>query len=309
MKTSLTASALAELNLAMMDYRALAALAAVLRSGSFEGAAARLGVTPSAVSQRVRGLEERVGAVLVQRGVPARATPAGERLLRHADDVAALERALSADLPEVPAERPTLRIAVNADSLATWFLPALAGLDMLFEIEIDDQDYSDLWLRRGAVAAAVTARADPVQGCDCRPLGALPYRAVASPAFRDRWFAAGMTADALRQAPSLRYDSRDRLQADWAEAECGRAVDLPAHRLASSEGFRQAALLGLGWGMAPLPLVAPDLREGRLVALSPRGIETPLHWQVSRLSARALAPLTAAVRAAARAMAGNVLSG
>lgn len=286
----------------MLDYPALAALSAVLRSGSFEGAAARLGVTPSAVSQRIRGLEERMGAVLVLRGTPARATAAGERLLRHADDVAALEQALSADLPGVAPERPTLRIAVNADSLATWFLPALAGLDMLFEIEIDDQDHSDQWLRRGAVAAAVTARADPVQGCDVRTLGALPYRAVASPAFRARWFAGGVTAAALIRAPSLRYDSRDRLQADWAAAECGGAVDLPAHRIASSEGFRQAALLGLGWGMAPLPMVAADLAAGRLVALSDRGLVTPLFWQVSRLSARALAPLTAAVRAAARAI-------
>jgi len=284
----------------MLDFPALAALSAVLRSGSFEAAAARLGVTPSAVSQRVRGLEERVGAVLVLRGLPARATAAGERLLRHADDVAALEQALAADLPGVPAQRPTLRLAVNADSLATWFLPALSGLDMLFEIEIDDQDHSDQWLRRGAVAAAVTARADPVQGCDSRPLGALPYSAVANPAFRDRWFGGGITADALTRAPSLRYDSRDRLQADWAATECGMAVDLPCHRLASSEGFRQAALLGLGWGMAPLPMVAEDLRAGRLVALSARGLDTPLFWQVSRLSARALAPLTAAVRTAAK---------
>lgn len=285
----------------MLDYPALAALAAVLRAGSFEAAAARLGVTPSAVSQRIRALEERMGTILVLRGAPARATAAGERLLRHADDVAALEQALAADLPGSAPGRPVMRIAVNADSLATWFLPALAGLDMLFEIEIDDQDHSDERLRRGAVAAAVTARAAPVQGCDSRPLGALRYLAVASPAFRDRWFPGGVTAGALKAAPSLRYDSRDRLQADWAAAITGERIDLPCHRIASSEGFRRAALLGLGWGMNPVPLIAEDLRAGRLVALAPDPLDTPLYWQVSRLSARALAPLTAAVRAAARA--------
>lgn len=284
----------------MLDYAALAALQAVLRAGSFEAAATRLGVTPSAVSQRIRTLEERMGSVLIRRGPPARATAAGERLLRHVDDVAALEQALAADLPGIAAGMATLRIAVNADSLATWFLPALAGQPFLFELEIDDQDHSDDWLRRGAVAAAVTARALPVQGCDARPLGALRYLAVASPAFAARWFPDGPTPAAFAQAPSLRYDARDALQVRWVAQETGCTVDLPAHRIASAAAFRQAALLGLGWGMNPKVLVADDIAAGRLVALSPRPLDTPLFWQVSRLSARALAPLSAAVRAEAR---------
>lgn len=286
----------------MLDYPALAALSAVIRAGSFDAAAARLGVTPSAVSQRIRALEERMGAVLILRGSPARATAAGERLIRHADDVALLEQALAGELP-VAGPRPTLRIAVNADSVATWFLPALTGHDMLFELEIVDQDHSDRLLRDGTVAAAVTARADPVQGCDSRPLGALRYLAVCAPAFRDRWFGGGVTAQTLAAAPSLRFDSRDRLQEDWAAALTGRAVDLPAHRLPSAQGFRDAALLGLGWGMNPAQAVAEDLAAGRLVTLANRPLDTPLYWQASRLSARALAPVTAAVRAAARALA------
>lgn len=284
----------------MLDYPALAALQAVLRAGTFEGAAARLGVTPSAVSQRIRALEERMGTILIRRGTPAQATAAGERLLRHVDDVAALEQALAADLPGIAAGMATLRIAVNADSLATWFLPALAGHPFLFELEIDDQDHSDDWLRRGAVAAAVTARGQPVQGCDARPLGALRYLAVASPGFAARWFPEGPTSAALSQAPSLRYDARDTLQSRWAAQQTGRPVDLPAHRIASAAAFRQAAILGLGWGMNPEVLVADDIAAGRLVALSPRPLDTALFWQVSRLSARALAPVTAAVRAAAR---------
>lgn len=289
-------------NFIMFDYGALAALAAVLRSGSFEAAAARLGVTPSAVSQRVRGLEERTGTVLVLRGPPVRPTPAGDRLLRHVDDVALLERAVAGDLPGLTGrnEPAVLRIAVNADSLATWFLQALAGQDLLFEIEIDDQDHSDDWLRRGAVAAAVTGRAQPVQGCNLHPLGSLRYVAVASPAFRDRWFGAGVSADTLSRAPSLLFDHRDRLQRDWAALVAGRPVALPAHRIASSEAFRRAALLGIGWGMNPLPLIADDLAAGRLVALTPDPVDTPLYWQVGHLSARPLAPLTAAVRVAAR---------
>ena len=54
----------------MLDYAALAALAAVIREGSFERAASALHVTPSAVSQRIRSLEERVGCALVVREQP-----------------------------------------------------------------------------------------------------------------------------------------------------------------------------------------------------------------------------------------------
>lgn len=286
----------------MLDYPALAALSAVIRAGSFDGAAARLGVTPSAVSQRIRALEERMGTVLVLRGSPARATQVGERLIRHADDVALLERALAGDLPVPSAGRPTLRIAVNADSLATWFLPALAGHDLLFEVAVVDQDHSDTLLRDGTVAAAVTARAEPVQGCDARRLGALRYHAVCSPAFRAHWFADGVTAAALRAAPSLRFDSRDRLQRDWVSDLLGAPVELPSHSLPSAQAFRDAALLGLGWGMNPGLTVAADLGAGRLVMLADHPLDTPLYWQASRLSARALAPVTAAVRAAARVL-------
>jgi len=172
----------------MLDYSALLALAEVIRRGSFEAAAAALRVTPSAVSQRIKALEERMGAVLVLRGQPCVATETGGRLVRHLDQVQLLEQALGQ--AAVPAQ---VRVAVNADSLATWFLPALAGPEgLLFDLVIDDQDHSDEWLRRGEVLAAVTAHPGPVAGCDTRPLGRLRYIATASPAFVARWFAAGI---------------------------------------------------------------------------------------------------------------------
>lgn len=287
----------------MLDYDALFALAAVLRTGSFDRAAAQLGVTPSAVSQRIKGLEDRMGATLVLRGQPCAATPTGARLLRHLDDVALMEQGLARDLGTPASPRPTVRIAVNADSLATWFLPAIARVpDMLFELEIDDQDHSDVWLRKAEVAAAVTARATPVQGCDSIPLGTLSYIATASPGFAARWFPKGATATALGQAPALVFSLKDRLQQDWVTKVAGQRVALPAHRIASSHDFRRAAILGLGWGMNPEPLVAEDIAAGRLVAIAPETMETPLYWQVSRLSAPALAPLTRAIRETARKM-------
>jgi LysR family transcriptional regulator (chromosome initiation inhibitor) len=287
----------------MFDPRQLEALAAILRTGSFDAAATALSVTPSAVSQRLRALEERVGAVLVVREQPARATAAGARLLRHADEVARLAREVAGDLGLAGGGPPRLRIAVNADSLATWFLPALADVaDTLFEIVVDDQDHSDDLLRRGEVAAAVTAGPAQVQGCDALPLGALRYVATCAPGFRARWFGAGLTVEAFGTAPALVFDEKDALQHRWAEAVTGQRIRLPAHRLPSATGFVEAARLGLGWGMTPLSLARPGLAAGQLVALAPdRPLDTPLVWLSSRIGRASLAPLTAAVRRAARA--------
>ncbi|WP_349775076.1 LysR family transcriptional regulator ArgP [Frigidibacter sp. SD6-1] len=288
----------------MIDPDQLSSLAAILRTGSFEGAARALNVTPSAISQRLRALEDRLGTVLVLRTQPAQATEAGRRLARHADDLALLESALMHDLGRA-ADRanPTVRIAVNADSLATWFLPALATVpDLLFDLVIDDQDHSVDLLKHGEVAAALTAGTASAQGAAIYALGALTYRATCSPAFRDRWFAGGMSVEALSRAPALTFNNKDRLQTDWARVLTGRPVALPTHLIASSHAFVEAALLGLGWGMNPEPLIAPHLARGTLVDLAPdRPLLKPLDWQVSRLHATLLAPLTAAVRRAAKA--------
>ena len=285
----------------MLDPAHLQALSTLLRTGSFEAAAAALNVTPSAISQRIRALEERVGTAVVIRAQPCRPTAAGARLARHADEVALLEHALAADLGQ-SGSRPQVRIAVNADSLATWFLPALAAVPgLLYEIVIDDQDHSADLLRRGEVQAAVTAHGSPVAGCDAHPLGRLAYIATASPAFAARWFPAGMTAAALAEAPALTFNQKDRLQSDWARRLAGRPVALPTHLIASSQAFVEAARLGLGWGMNPEPLVAGEIAAGRLVALSAVTLDSDLHWQVARLAGRALAGLTTAVRRAAAA--------
>ncbi|MDW4548068.1 LysR family transcriptional regulator ArgP [Defluviimonas sp. D31] len=286
----------------MLEPAQLQALAAILRTGSFDAAAAALHVTPSAISQRLKALEERLGTVLVSRGQPARATTAGARLARHFEDVQLLEHALATDLgAELAAERPTVRIAVNADSLATWVLPALAAVpDLLYELVIDDQDHSANWLRRGEVQAAVTAHDAPVAGCDSHPLGQLRCIASASPAFIARWFADGVTAEALGRAPALTFNEKDRLPTLWALRVTGRRIAPPSHYLASSRGHVDAARLGLGWGMNPEPLIRRDLAAGELAALVPDApLDIALYWQVGRLTGAAMAPLTRAIRAQA----------
>ncbi|WP_354001002.1 LysR family transcriptional regulator ArgP [Pseudotabrizicola formosa] len=283
----------------------LAALTAVHRRGSFDLAAADLGITQSAVSQRIRALEDRAGVLLIRRGSPSVATAAGLRLIRHFDEVVLLERQAAEDLPGVQTGAVTLRIAVNADSLATWVMPALVQVpDVLFDLVIDDQDFSQEWLRRGEVAAAVTSHAGPLQGCDTLPLGALRYVATASPAYVSRWFADGVTAQALARAPALTFSDKDQLQVQWVAARgLGVRAGFPSHRIASTQGFVDACLLGLGWGLNPEPLVAPHLAAGRLVELVPgAALDVALHWQFARLTASAIRPLTLAMRAAAAQM-------
>jgi len=288
----------------MLDQAQLAALSAVLRSGSFEAAAQVLHVTQSAVSQRIRQLEEQVGSALIIRSQPCRATPAGERLFQHAEEVRLLEQGVRRDLG-LSSERsdksgnwPTLRLAVNADSLATWFVPAMAQVEgVLFDLVIDDQDHSADWLKRGEVRAAISGSAKPVQGCDCRPLGTLRYLATASPAFLTRWFGAeGVTPSRLAEAPVITFNAKDRLQTRWAEQALGFTATGPTHWLPSSHAFVDAAIEGLGWGMNPEPLALAALADGRLVELlSGRPLDVPLYWHVSRSVANAMKPVTAAV--------------
>lgn len=294
----------------MIDYPALAALAAVVRSGSFEAAARALGVTPSAVSQRVRALEERSGAALVLRGQPCRATPPGALLCAHLERVRLLEGEMGAELPGLLPQAagqppPTLRVAVNADSLASWFLPAAAAFaaaeGVLLDLVAEDEGRTAERLRSGEVLAAVTAEASPVPGCRIRRLGALPYVATAAPDFARRWFPAGPEAAALAVAPVLQFDRHDRLQARWAEAVAGVALAAPTHWVPSTQGCLDATLLGLGWAMAPASLAAPHLAAGRLVELAPgQGLTVPLFWQHARIGARLLERLTLAVQRAAR---------
>ncbi len=288
----------------MFDPAQLAALAAVHRRGSFDLAAAELHVTPSAISQRLKALEETAGTLLIRRAQPCTATPAGLRMIRHHDEVTLLERTLATDLPWLSPRPATLRIAVNADSLATWVIPALAATEgFLFDLVIDDQEVSQDWLKRGEVAAAITAHPGPLQGCDTIPLGSLRYRATASPAYMAKWMPEGVTAARLAAAPALNFSDKDRLQDIWVDRQIGRhskRAAFPSHRLASSQGFVDGCLAGLGWALNPEVLVAPHLASGALIEMvAGTPLDVALHWQFSRLTAPALAPLTREIGAAA----------
>jgi LysR family transcriptional regulator (chromosome initiation inhibitor) len=278
----------------MLDYALLDALAAVVRHGSFERAASELNVTPSAVSQRVKLLEERVGSVLVKRGQPCVATPSGALLCRHTERVRLLEADLSAHMPSVPGAAfdgtwPALRVAVNDDSVGSWFVDAVAAFcaqrQMLLDLVIDDQDYTAQRIRDGSVQGAVTTQAEPVQGCRSTRLGRMRYLAVCAPTFFERYFSDGVNRDSLRRAPCVAFNTKDALQKRFVRRITRAELAPPQHWVPHVGGFLRACVTGLGWGMCPAQMVAGPLAAGELVELLPgRHLDLDLYWQSWRLS-------------------------
>ncbi len=235
-----------------LDGEQLAAFAAVVECGSFDAAAARLHVTPSAVSQRIKALEQRVGQVLVLREKPCRTTSAGVPLLRLAAQTAMLEAEALAEAGGGSAERPRIAIAVNADSMSTWFPAVLGRLsEVLFDIRIEDQDHSARLLREGAVMGAVTTERTAVPGCRVLPLGVMRYVPVAAPGYVERYLSSGFTADAVAEAPSIAWNRDDALQDMLLRKMFRGSSGGPVHYVPTAEGFGAAVAAGLGWGMYP----------------------------------------------------------
>ncbi|WP_109124141.1 LysR family transcriptional regulator ArgP [Dyella sp. C11] len=277
----------------------LTAFAAVLAEGSFDCAAQRLSLTPSAISQRVKALEDRLGQVLILRRTPCEATDAGERLLRSVQQMRLLEAETLNDF-HVGAESSgptTVSIGVNADSLATWFLTALARLhdehSLLFDIRVEDQDHSTRLLRDGSVLGAITADAQPVQGCSVKKLGVMRYLPVASPAFVKRHFGHGVNAASLGQAPMLVFNRKDALQWRFIHGVTRARLAPPVHYVPSSTALVEGAALGLGWAMAPESMLDKHFAEGTLTPIAPgRSLDVPLYWQCWSIRSTTLAIVT-----------------
>ncbi|WKX73812.1 LysR family transcriptional regulator ArgP [Streptomyces sp. XD-27] len=281
-------------------------LLAVVDEGTFDAAAAALHVTPSAVSQRVKALEQRIGRVLLLRTKPVRPTESGQVVVRFARQLARLERDARADLGIAGEQGPArLPIAVNADSLATWFLPALTRVPqdppVCFELHREDEAHTTALLREGQVMAAVTSSPDPVAGCTVRLLGLVRYLPVASPGFAARHLTGPLARD-LRDAPAIVFDRRDDLQDAFVRRLSGEGTGASPvrHHVPTSEGFCDAVAAGLGWGMLPEAQAAPGLRSGELITLAPdHPMDIPLFWQQWRLDSPALAAAAGAIASVA----------
>lgn len=282
----------------------LRALDAVLTEGTFEAAARRLNVTPSAISQRIKALEESAGLILVQRSKPVRATESGLAVLRLARQVALLTGDTARELGGAgravgPARIP---IAVNADSLETWVMPALARTrgDIYVELHREDEEHTTQLLRDGTVMAAITSTATPVQGCKVEPLGAMRYQPLATPDFVRYWFPDGSRPGSYANVPMIQFDRKDDLQFRHVRLQSPQPIDPPTHFVPSSNAFGDAVRLGMGWGMLPDLQTEKDRAVGTLVNLNGRAhIDVPLYWQQWKLDSPALSAAAQAIAAAA----------
>jgi LysR family transcriptional regulator, chromosome initiation inhibitor len=278
----------------------LAAFAAVIERGSFDAAAAHLHVTPSAISQRIKALEQRVGQVLVVREKPVSPTAAGVPLLRLASQTALLETEALAEMGGSGGAAPRIAMAVNADSMATWFSAVFAAMDgVLFDIRIEDQDHSARLLREGVVMGAVTTERHPVPGCRVQPLGVMRYVPVANPSYLNSYLPQGFSVRAVSAAPSLAWNRDDALQDMLVRKVFRRDVGRPQHFVPTAEAFGAAVRAGLGWGMYPDSLAARHLADGSFVRVCDEHLDVPLFWQCWKLTSPMIQTVTDAVATAA----------
>jgi LysR family transcriptional regulator (chromosome initiation inhibitor) len=291
----------------MLDYKLLQASAEVIRHGSFEKAARDLGLTQSAVSQRVKLLEERLGQPLIVRAKPISATAAGQRLLAHYQSVRLLEQELQDELPELQTDSGfgQVAFAVNADSLATWFMDVPKALfdelGLLVHLTVEDEGLNHLSLQDGSVLGAVSMRSTPIQGCRVRPLGKMRYIMVVSPAFRDRFFRDGVTSSTLRACPAVNFSEHDELQNQFLNQYFGlNPGEFPAHTVPSSEGFVTMAEQGIAYAVVEEHQAKEGLRSGQLIQPCDHVLERPLYWHHKTIQSRLLDRLNEIVLREAR---------
>lgn len=290
----------------MIDARYLA-FDAVVQARSFEAAAQRLNLTPSAVSQRLKQLEAELGQVLLVRSKPVQPTPAGRRLLPYVAQLRLVEaeaaRALAGDGAHAPVR---LSVGLNADSLATWFLPAVQQVvrdeAVVLDCVVDDQDHTHALLAGGDVLGCVSTRPDALRGCAVRPLGVMRYLCVASPGFCARYFPRGLTRQALARAPGIVFGRHDDMHDLFLRQHFGLdAGQYPQHVVPSSESFWAMAAAGLGYGFVPTIQIAAQLAEGVLVDAAPGHAEdVALYWHHWQVQSSLMARLSNAVVAGAQ---------
>lgn len=279
----------------------LSTLTAVLQHGTFDAAAAALHITPSAVSQRIKALEMSVGRIVVQRTKPITVTPDGEVLIRLAKQWSLLADEARAELvgePQQSEDRPRIHlpIAANADSLATWLLPALARMHHEYPVAIevlrDDESLSSRFLRSGEALGAITSAPYGIRGCTATRLGAMRYLPVATPDFVARWMPDGPTPGAFAQAPMVFFDRQDELQQSLLTLLTEDGASPPVTYIPASTEYHRAVELGMGWGAVPHAQIGDALASGRVVRIVDRYIDVPLFWQHWKVSSPTLSALT-----------------
>jgi LysR family transcriptional regulator (chromosome initiation inhibitor) len=283
----------------MLDYKLIEALAAVVQEGGFEKAAKALYITQSAVSQRVKLLEDQTGRILLARGTPPTPTPHGRKMLKHFLQVKQLEDDLLGEMDEKADQGfSSMAIGVNADSLATWFMDAIRPLlkenRVVLDMRVDDQDQTHRLLKNGEVVGCVSTEKNPMQGCRVDYLGCMNYRLMSSPEFAAKWFPSGVTPEDVLRAPAIIFNRKDELHHKFLQKILRKAPSLlPTFWVPSSEKFVDFIVSGLAYGLLPDEQSAPSVSNGRMVDLVPDShVPVKLYWHCWNLKSRLLEDLT-----------------
>ena len=286
----------------MFDYKLIEAIAMVIEEGGFDKAAKKLNITQSAVSQRIRQLEEQTGRVLLTRSTPPVPTTAGSRFLKHFLQVKRLEGDLDKRLKSVSEQKAeSLSIGINADSLETWFIdavnPFLRKNKVLLDVKVDDQDETHKLLKNGEVAGCISARKTPVQGCTATHIGTMVYRLLATPFFINRYFRNGFTIETVKSTPLVIFNRKDNLQSVLLKKIFSKKIeDIPTNYIPSTEKFVAFILNGHAYGAVPDEQSRALINKGTLVELAPgSSISIDLYWHCWNIKSELLEKFTEAL--------------
>ncbi len=269
----------------MLDYKLIEAFAMVILEGGFEKASRKLHLTQSAVSQRVKQLEDQYGQVLLKRTSPPEPSEAGLPLLVHYRQVKQLEDDLHlTTMADQKASFTSLAIAVNADTLATWFFSAINDLlqenNIVLDLYVDDQDRTHELLQEGKVWGCITTRKKPLQGCSSTPLGKVNYGIFSTKAFAEKWFANGLSAEAFNRAPMARYNRKDDLNNRMFALLLDKEPENPpTFFIPSTEAYGRFVSEGKCYGILPEQQSQELEASGKIINLKPDScIEVELFW-------------------------------
>ncbi|CAH7008562.1 LysR family transcriptional regulator ArgP [Vibrio chagasii] len=273
-----------------LDYKWIEALDAVVKQRSFERAAEQLYISQSAVSQRIKQLEKWLAQPALVRENPPRPTPAGKKLLGLYRRVRLLEHELVPELMNEDGNQPlSISIATNADSLATWLLPALSGVMKSRQVELNLAIHGESRtiekIKSGEVAGAISLESQAIPGCSADYLGRMDYVCVASPDFHQRYFSEGVNYTTLRKAPAVSYDQYDDLHKKFLHDHFNVPRDsVINHTVGSSEAFVRLALSGVAYCLIPRLQIIEELESGSLIDITPGFLLSYRiywhHWQL-----------------------------
>ncbi|MGI4992077.1 ArgP/LysG family DNA-binding transcriptional regulator [Halobacteriovorax sp. GFR7] len=273
----------------MIDYHALRALQAVIEYQSFELASKAIGISQSAVTQRIQNFESFLGTKLLIRKAPYRATEKGKSYLNLLRKVTSLENEILED-DDIKKAKPTLKIAMNRDSLDLFFHDVLTDSKvsqvLTLQIIADDQDNTLKYLKSGQVDMCISSEKKPLPNHTSTHLGDMVYSLVCSKKFYKEYFSEGVNKKTLSEAPLVVFDKYDKAQHTYLKENFKVDKLTKMNLMPSVSSFKKAILGGYGYGLLPFIDMEKEMKKRKFVQLNPSknfSVSLFLHqWEYQR---------------------------